>query len=93
MIPITKTPDGLSDGERRQIDRFVLKNTVERHGPVRVVQPRLVCRLEFDAVEESTRHKSGLTLRGAQASRLLLDANAENAGTLDDVLGYLNGGG
>ncbi len=93
LIPITKTPDGLSDGERRQIDRYVLKHTVERHGPVRVVQPRLVCRLEFDAVEESTRHKSGLTLRGARASRLLIDADAENAGTLDYVLGYLSGGG
>ncbi len=90
LIPIAKTPDGLTDGERRQIDRYVQQHTLERHGPVRVVQPSLVCRLEFDAVEESTRHKSGLTLRAPRAARLLPNTEAESAGTLDEVLGFMN---
>ena len=83
LIPIAKTPDGLSDADRRRVDQFVLQHTKERHGPVRVVEPNLAVRLHFDAVEPSSRHKSGLTLVAPRAVVLLPNLPADSADTLE----------
>jgi DNA ligase-1 len=46
---------------------------------VRVVEPKLVVELEFDAVQLSTRHKSGIALRFPRVARVRWDKPAAEA--------------
>src|SRR4029077_8289812 len=45
LWPFAKAYSVLSDEETRQVDAFVRRNTLERHGPVHVVKPELVFEL------------------------------------------------
>ena len=40
LVPFAKAYSGLTDAEIRKVDGFVRRNTVEKHGPVRVVEAR-----------------------------------------------------
>ena len=62
-----------TDAELRELDRFVRNNTVERFGPVRAVAPDLVVEVAFDALQPSTRHKSGLAMRFPRIKRIRWD--------------------
>jgi DNA ligase-1 len=43
------------------VDGFVRRNTLEKHGPVSVVQPELVFEPAFEGIQPSSRHKGLLT--------------------------------
>jgi DNA ligase 1 len=85
LVPIAKAYSGLSDEEIREVDRFVRNNTLERHGPVRVVRPELVMELAFEAIQLSSRHKSGVAVRFPRIARLRPDKRPDQADTLEGV--------
>lgn len=85
LVPVGKAYSGFSDAELVEIDRFVRRNTLERFGPVRSVVPKLVFEVAFDAVQASSRHKSGLAMRFPRIARIRWDKPAEEADTLDSL--------
>jgi DNA ligase-1 len=90
LVPFAKAYSGLTDAEIREVDRFVREHTKEKFGPVRVVEPELVCELAFEGLQHSTRHKSGIAVRFPRISRLRPDKRAEDADTLDHVRALLD---
>jgi DNA ligase-1 len=85
LVAFAKAYSGLTDEEIRKVDAFVRRNTLEKHGPVRVVKPELVFELAFEGIQESTRHKSGLAVRFPRMARWRRDKKAEEADTLETV--------
>lgn len=82
LVPFAKAYSGLTDAEIREVDRFVRANTTERFGPVRSVTPELVMELAFEAIQESSRHKSGVAVRFPRILRWRRDKTVEEADTL-----------
>jgi DNA ligase-1 len=72
------------------VDSFVRRNTVEKHGPVRVVRPELVFELAFEGIQPSPRHKSGVAVRFPRIARWRLDKGPEEADTLATVRALLS---
>ncbi len=91
LVPFTKAYSGLTDAEFRKVDAWIRKNTLERFGPVRSVKPELVFEIAFEGIQESKRHKSGIALRFPRMNRWRTDKKAEEANTLDDLKGFLQG--
>jgi DNA ligase-1 len=90
LVPVGKAYSGFTDAELVRIDKWVRDNTVDRHGPVRVVAPGLVLEVAFDAVRRSTRHRSGLAMRFPRISRVRWDkpfAEADRVETLERMIG------
>lgn len=90
LVPVAKAYSGLTDAEFVEIDRFVRKNTLERHGPVRSVKPELVFELHFEGIQASKRHKSGVALRFPRMARWRNDKPAGEADTLSNALALLS---
>jgi DNA ligase-1 len=89
LVAFAKAYSGLTDDEIRKVDAFVRRNTVEKHGPVRVVKPELVFELSFEGIQESTRHKSGVAVRFPRMTRWRHDKPAAEADTLETVRALL----
>jgi len=85
LVPFAKAYSGLTDKEFNKITAWVRKNTKERFGPVRSVNPELVFELAFEGINKSTRHKSGVALRFPRMLRWRIDKKIEEANTLDDL--------
>ena len=85
LVPFTKAYSGLTDEEFRQVDSFVKRNTVDRFGPVRSVNPELVFEIAFEGIQKSNRHKSGIALRFPRMKRWRKDKPASEANTLNDL--------
>jgi DNA ligase-1 len=85
LVPVAKAYSGLTDAEIRHVDNFIRRNTVERHGPVRVVKPELVFQLAFEGIAESSRHKSGVAVRFPRMARWRHDKKAADADSLDTL--------
>ncbi|UII23582.1 ATP-dependent DNA ligase [Fulvivirga ligni] len=85
LVPFTKAYSGLTDKEIGQVDRFVKKNTIDRFGPVRSVNPELVFEIAFEGINKSTRHKSGVALRFPRIKRWRHDKKKEEANTLEEL--------
>ena len=83
LVPVGKAYFGFTDAELRHLDKWVRDNTVERYGPVRAVDPRLVLEVAFDAVHASPRHKSGVAMRFPRVHRIRWDKPADEADRLD----------
>ena len=83
LVPVGKAYFGFSDAELKRLDSFVRGHTTNRFGPVREVEPTLVCELAFDQVNRSTRHKSGVALRFPRISRIRWDKPAAEADRID----------
>src|SRR5690606_13230443 len=79
LVPVGKAYFGCTDEELKRLDKWVRAHTTERFGPVRAVEPGLVLEVAFDAVQRSTRHKSGLAMRFPRVSRIRWDKPAEEA--------------
>jgi DNA ligase-1 len=90
LVPIAKAYSGLSDEEIRKVDQFVRRNTVEKFGPVRTVKPELVMELAFEAIQLSSRHKSGIAVRFPRISRWRHDKKAADADDLATIRGLLD---
>jgi len=93
LVPFTKAYSGLTDAEMRQVDAFVRRNTRERFGPVRSVTPELVFELGFEAIQRSTRHKSGVAVRFPRILRWRHDKKIEEADSLETLRAMLPGEG
>ncbi|MEJ2880666.1 ATP-dependent DNA ligase [Pedobacter sp. GR22-6] len=85
LITIAKAYSGLTDKEIKEVNSFVLKNAVEKFGPVRTVKPELVFEIAFEGIAESKRHKAGLALRFPRIARWRKDKKADEINTLDDL--------
>lgn len=89
LVPFAKAYSGLSDEEIREVDAFVRRNTVERFGPVHVVKPELVFELAFEAIQRSSRHRSGIAVRFPRMARWRHDKKAEEADSIETVRALL----
>ncbi len=85
LVPVAKAYSGLTDEEIHQVDAFVRRNTLEKHGPVRVVKPELVFELHFEGIQASSRHKSGIAVRFPRMARWRHDKQPDEADTLDSL--------
>ena len=89
LVPFAKAYSGLTDGEFREVDKFVRRNTVEKFGPVRSVNPELVFELAFENIQRSTRHKSGIAVRFPRMVRWRKDKPIAEADSLDRIKAML----
>jgi DNA ligase 1 len=85
LVTVTKATSGFTKEESADLRKFVREHTIERHGPVRSVAAELVFGLVFDGVHESSRHKSGLSLRNPRITGWKKDIPAQEAGTLAEL--------
>lgn len=85
LVPVAKAYSGLSNAEIEEMDRWIRRHTVERHGPVRAVEPVQVFELGFEAIAPSTRHKSGIAVRFPRMLRWRSDKPAREADTLETL--------
>ena len=83
LVPVGKAYFGFTDEELVQLDRWVRNNTVNRFGPVREVEKRLVFEVAFDSIHASPRHKSGLAMRFPRIGRIRWDKPAEEADRIE----------
>jgi len=93
LVTFAKTNTGLSNREIIELDNWIKKNMMEKFGPVRTVKPALVFEIGFEAIQPSSRHKSGAVLRAPHILRWRTDKKAEDAGTLAElkaIMGSLN---
>jgi len=90
LVPFAKAYSGLNDAEIRKVDRFVRDNTIEAFGPVRSVKAELVFELAFEAIQRSTRHRSGVAVRFPRISRWREDKRPEDADSLQTVFEMLD---
>lgn len=86
LVPVGKAYSGFTDAELARLDRFVRDNTTERFGPVRALAPSLVVEVAFDAIQRSSRHKSGLAMRFPRFARIRWDKPASEADRLPTLL-------
>ena len=91
LVPVGKAYSGFTDAELKELDKFIRQNTVESFGPVRRVTPTLVLEVAFDAVQASSRHKSGVAMRFPRIHCIRWDKPAAEADTLAAVLGLIAG--
>ena len=89
LVPFAKAYSGLTDAEIRQVDAFVRRNTTEKFGPVRTVKPELVFELAFEAIQRSSRHKSGIAVRFPRMLRWRTDKPITEADSLDTIRALL----
>ncbi len=85
LLPFAKSYSGLTKAEINEIDTFIKRNTIEKFGPVRTVQPELVFEISFEGVTRSKRHKSGYSVRFPRITRIRKDLKPEDANSVDDL--------
>ena len=85
LVPVAKAYSGLDDQEILALDRWIRANTRERFGPVRVLPAQHVFELGFEAVNRSTRHKSGIAVRFPRILRWRHDKPASEADRLETL--------
>jgi DNA ligase-1 len=85
LVPFAKAYSGLTDAEIRKVDRFIRDNTLETFGPVRSVKPEMVFELGFEAIQRSTRHKSGVAVRFPRILRWREDKTIKDADSLETI--------
>ncbi|HEY4556496.1 MAG TPA: ATP-dependent DNA ligase [Lysobacter sp.] len=85
LVPVAKAYSGLDDKEILALDRWIRSHTLERFGPVRSVEPVHVFELGFEAVNRSTRHKSGIAVRFPRILRWRHDKPAREADRIDTL--------
>ncbi|MEL6280435.1 MAG: cisplatin damage response ATP-dependent DNA ligase [Pseudomonadota bacterium] len=85
LTPVGKAYSGYTDEELLKLDRWIRNNTTDRFGPVRAVKTELVFEVAFDAVQVSTRHKSGVAMRFPRIKRIRWDKPAHEADRLETL--------
>lgn len=91
LVPVAKAYSGLSDPEIVTLDAWIRKNTREKFGPVRSVEPVQVFELAFEGIALSTRHKSGIAVRFPRIARWRTDKRPDQADTLEGIRELLGG--
>ena len=90
LVPFAKAYSGLTDAEIRRLDAWIRRNTVERFGPVRSVQPLQVFEIGFEGIRRSTRHKSGVAVRFPRILRWREDKTPDDADTIEALRALLD---
>jgi len=90
LVPVAKAYSGLTNDEIAEMDRWIRRHTVERFGPVRHVMPTHVFELGFEAIAQSSRHRSGIALRFPRMLRWRRDKPPAEADTLDTLRALLD---
>jgi DNA ligase-1 len=85
LVPVAKAYSGLDDKEIQRLDQWIRAHTLQRFGPVRSVPAEHVFELGFEAVNRSTRHKSGLAVRFPRILRWRHDKPASEADRIETL--------
>ncbi len=85
LVTFAKAYSGLTEKELIEVDAFVKRNTKERFGPVRTVAPELVFEIAFEAIQPSSRHRSGVAVRFPRIVRWRRDKSAAEADTIETL--------
>ena len=85
LVTIGKAYSGLTDAEIARLTAWFLDHTIQDHGRVRLVQPRIVIEVAFDRIMQSDRHTSGYALRFPRIARIREDKRPDEINTLEDV--------
>jgi DNA ligase-1 len=91
LVPVAKAYSGLTDAEIREVDTFIRAHTIDKFGPVRVVEPQLVFELHFEGIQRSTRHKSGLAVRFPRMHSWRRDKPPAEADSLETLNALIDG--
>jgi len=82
---VGKAYSGLTDQEIADLTRWFRAHTLYDSGRVKVVEPRIVLEVAFNAITRSDRHDSGYALRFPRIKRIRYDKTPEEINTLADV--------
>src|SRR5947209_14253063 len=85
LLNVGKAYSGLTDAEIAEMTEWFRAHTVEDFGFRRLVEPKIVLEVAFNAVMKSDRHESGFALRFPRILRLRPDKPVEQIDTLDSV--------
>lgn len=85
LVPVAKAYSGLDDTEIRRLDGWIRKNTKEKFGTVRSVEPTHVFELAYEGISRSSRHKAGVALRFPRIVRWRTDKSPSEADTLANL--------
>jgi DNA ligase-1 len=89
LVPFAKAYSGLTDEEIAKVDAIVRRTTIEKFGPVRSLTPTLVFELGFEAIQRSSRHKSGIAVRFPRILRWRTDKPVDEADTMATLTSLL----
>ena len=89
LVPVGKAYFGFTDQELAFLDKWIRDHTTARFGPVREVEKAMVLEVAFDAVQRSTRHKSGLAMRFPRIARIRTDKPANEADRLETLMALM----
>ncbi|HET6781706.1 MAG TPA: ATP-dependent DNA ligase [bacterium] len=85
LVTIGRAYSGLTDVEILDLTRWFQEHTTKDLGRVKLVEPKIVLEVAFDAVTRSDRHESGYALRFPRIKRIRDDKRVEEINTLDDA--------
>jgi DNA ligase-1 len=85
LVTVGKAYTGLTDAEIAEMTKLLLDITLEDHGHYRTVRPQIVLEVAFDAVQRSTRHRSGYALRFPRIAVWRHDKPVDEIDTLERV--------
>jgi len=85
LAPIGKAYSGLTDVEIASLTAWFRGHTVVDRGRVKLVEPKIVLEVAFDAITRSPRHPSGYALRFPRIKRIRDDKTPDEINTLEDV--------
>jgi len=85
LVPVAKAYSGLDDAEIARLDAWIRAHTLERFGPVRSVEAEHVFELAYEAIQRSSRHKSGVAVRFPRILRWRTDLSIRDADRLEDL--------
>ncbi len=89
LVTFAKAYSGLDQDEINKLDHWIRRNTKEKFGPVRSLEPEHVFEIAFEGISKSDRHKSGIAVRFPRILRWRHDKKVEDADTLQTALALL----
>jgi DNA ligase 1 len=85
LVTVGKAYTGLRDAEIAEMTALLHEITVQDSGHYRTVRPVIVLEVAFDAVQRSSRHRSGYALRFPRIARWRHDKPVDDIDTLERV--------
>jgi len=86
LLNVGKAYSGLTDAEIAEMSKWFLEHTLAGQGFARLVEPKVVLEVAFNAVMRSDRHQSGFALRFPRILRLRDDKSPDEIDTLETVM-------
>jgi DNA ligase-1 len=80
---------GLSAEEFQELQEFIQSHTIDKIGPVRTVEAKLVFEIIFEGVQISKRHKIGMLVRSPRIFRWRKDLTIEDADSVEKLRGMV----